>query len=799
MIGPTILFSQVTGTVIDDKSNEPVIGAKVIASNGSKALSDIEGKFSLKTSESDFPLQVIVTQYGYRPDTILVENNGDISIRISPPVQQIESVVVSAGRRSQEIEEVPISMEIIRPDLIDNKGITDLEQAVDQCPGVYAMDGQVSIRGGSGFAYGAGSRVMLLWNGMPLISGEAGDTKWNSIPMEAASQIEVIKGASSVLYGSGALNGIISLVEREPGLDGEFRFKSQFGVYGKPNRPGLQYWTINPTFHQTDFYYGKMYKKFGFTVSANNFESDGFRQGESEDRTRVSGTFYIRPQRVKRLKAGIGYNVQYQETGNFIIWESDSAGYSPSGGADPSVPGSTLSNYKGIRASIDPYVKYIDRYNNVHNIKTRYYLTSNTNLFNELQNSIGKVTYADYQFQRKAKRGYVLTTGVTGIYNGVEATLFGNHSSINTALYFQYEQELFNRLNLAAGVRMEYFEQDGKSGDTDFFLRKTDTTAIMPVYPVFRAAANYRIAKFTFIRASFGQGIRYPSVAERYTKTSVGALNIFPNENLRPEKGWAAELGIKQAVKIGEGWKGLIDVAGFINTYSNMMEFAFGVYVPEGTIVSFNDTDPNFIGNFIGFQAQNAEEAKITGIEFSFNSTGKIGEVELTTLMGYTYMNPITQNDDWQYLQYFSSFNDSIIEYTDPSTGKKVKDTVSRSYDPTLKYRFRHMVKADVEATWKNLSLGFSARYNSAMVNIDGVFEDDLVPPTGLYILPGLKSYREKFDGSAMVFDTRIGYLIKEHYRVGFMINNLLNAEYTSRPGDIQPQRTFIVQLQAKF
>ena len=37
------------------------------------------------------------------------------------------------------------------------------------------MDGQVSIRGGGGFSYGAGSRVLLLWNGVPMISGDAGD------------------------------------------------------------------------------------------------------------------------------------------------------------------------------------------------------------------------------------------------------------------------------------------------------------------------------------------------------------------------------------------------------------------------------------------------------------------------------------------------------------------------------------------------------------------------------------------------------------------------------------------------
>jgi outer membrane receptor protein involved in Fe transport len=43
-----------------------------------------------------------------------------------------------------------------------------------------------------------------------MVSPDVGDIKWNAIPLEQCSQIEVIKGASSVLYGSGALNGTIA-------------------------------------------------------------------------------------------------------------------------------------------------------------------------------------------------------------------------------------------------------------------------------------------------------------------------------------------------------------------------------------------------------------------------------------------------------------------------------------------------------------------------------------------------------------------------------------------------------------
>jgi outer membrane receptor protein involved in Fe transport len=50
-----------------------------------------------------------------------------------------------------------------------------------------------------------------------------------------------------------------------------------------------------------------------------------------------------------------------------------------------------------------------------------------------------------------------------------------------------------------------------------------------------------------------------------------------------------------------------------------------------------------------------------------------------------------------------------------------------------------------------------------------------------------------------VVFDARIAYKINENFRVSFIVNNVLNAEYSSRPGDIQPPRNFIAQLQMKF
>jgi outer membrane receptor protein involved in Fe transport len=216
----TLSMSQISGIVVSGDSKEPAVGARVSASDGLVTATDPNGKFKLNCKS--FPVTLITKLNTFKSDTTIVNGPGEIIITLKPVVQEIGDMVVTASRRQQDVEEVAVSMEIIKPSLIESKGFTNLEQTVNQSPGVFTMDGQASIRGGGGYSYGAGSRVLLVWNGTPMVAPDVGDVKWNAIPMENMSQIEVLKGASSVLYGSGALNGIVAITEREPGLKLEY-------------------------------------------------------------------------------------------------------------------------------------------------------------------------------------------------------------------------------------------------------------------------------------------------------------------------------------------------------------------------------------------------------------------------------------------------------------------------------------------------------------------------------------------------------------------------------------------------
>ena len=90
------------------------------------------------------------------------------------------------------------------------------------------------------------------------------------------------------------------------------------------------------------------------------------------------------------------------------------------------------------------------------------------------------------------------------------------------------------------------------------------------------------------------------------------------------------------------------------------------------------------------------------------------------------------------------------------------------------------------------------------MENIDASFQkelfNDLFPTlhSNLYILPGLKEYRDKHSIGDIVFDYRISFQLTKELKASVVINNLLNHEYMCRPGDVQPTSNFWLVLSAR-
>lgn len=728
----------IIGLVRDAKTGEPLAGVNVIKGT-SGTVTNEAGKYELKTEPGEITLEFRFLGYEKQTKKLSVKSAEALILNIDlvPSATELGTVVVSAGKFEQKIEEVTVSMAVIKPALIENMNTTVMDDAMQQVPGVQVIDGQANIRGGSGFSYGAGSRVLMLVDELPMLAGDANDVKWSFLPTENLEQIEVLKGASSALYGSSAMNGVINVRTAYPKSVPESKVTVYNGIYDSPKNKNYKWWDKTPQYRGASVSHSRKIGRLDLVGAGNYFKDEGYRMGENEERFRVNlNTRYAFDKNLEGLSVGFNTNYMRTEGVLFFIWQDDSIGaLIPQGGLDSNT---TLSAYITKRFNIDPFVSYISKNGITHKLRTRYFRTDNTN--NTNQESFAKFYYAEYQFQKRFNENSTWTWGVAEQYSGVESELYGNHLSNNLGFYNQFDHQI-DRWNFSFGVRWEQNRIDTVKGEFN---------------PVFRTGINYRLFTHTHLRASYGQGYRFPSIAEKFVKTQVGNVVIYPNDSLQPETGFTAEFALNQGFKISN-WSGSLDIAGFWSEYKNMMEFTFGQW---GNFL----VDPMF---GVGFKSLNIGNTRIQGLDFTLTGNGNINKTPLQVLAGYTVMYPIQLD--------FDAAVDTL------------KNTANYNI---LKYRYRRLLKADVETGFLNFTAGISVRYNSFMENIDQVFN---------FLIPGVARYRENNQKGDWVFDARVFYSFLKHFDIGIIIKNLTNEEYLSRPADMQPPRSFVAQVRVKW
>jgi len=732
---------EISGVVLDAENGEPMVAVNISADRRTGTASDEQGEFLLALSAGTHTIEFYYVGYEMIRKEVHISTGQKIHLDIVLKVKSrmLDEVVVSAGKYEQKISDVTVSMEVIKPHQLSNQNIVSLDMILERTSGISILDGQPSIRGGSGFSYGVGSRVLMLVDDLPMISGDAGDIKWNYMPVENLNQIEVIKGASSVLFGSSALNGAINLRTRFPGNEPQTEITLFGTVFMEPKRKEMVWWDRNPFMAGASFSHLRKIGNLDLSVGGNYVKDEGYRTGDYEHRIRGNLGLRYRFKKVERLSAGLNISGMYIDQSDFLLWQDADSGIYIQ---NPE----TVVPLTGHRYNIDPYVEYFSRKGDKHTLKGRLYSVGNATLDVE-KSSFSKLWYGEYRYLKKFGTRTNWTSGVSFSRNTILANLFEDHKGSNTAIYSQLDAQLLKRLKISSGVR---WEMNTLNGEIFYSL------------PVLRAGLNYQAGKATFIRTSFGQGYRFPSVAEKYAATEFGGLHIFANPELEPERGWSAELGVKQGFTLGN-WLAYADLALFWTEYENMIEYTFGAYPPDSVdIPSIED---------VGFKALNISSARINGVELTFNSMGALGPVGLDLSGGYTLMNPVDPD---------------IIE----ENGK----TEDEAY--ILKYRRRHLLKADLEAKIWQLFAGINLQFNSRMINVDEVFIDKV---TGNLLQPGFPNYWEERAGGYTLIDFRLGWNISEWFRITTILKNAFNMEYLGRPGDIGPPRNLTLQAKITF
>jgi outer membrane receptor protein involved in Fe transport len=725
----------VKGKVFDSATQEPLPGVQVVYGKVKGTITDDNGNYLIKADTGK--LIITFSYVSYKPVTkpVFISSNDTILLNVGmdQEINEIDQIVVSANRTGQKVSELSVSMGIIKPAEVSKNHITDTQELINKTSGIEVLDGQASIRGGSGFSYGAGSRVLALIDGLPVLSPDAGNIKWQFLPLENLSQVEIIKGASSVLYGSSALNGIINFRTADAAIDPVTQFYVETGFYDKPRQKNWVWWDSPRIFSGASFSYLQKIRNTEIGLGSTLIYDNGYRKLNDEKIGRLNLRLKQYNKKVEGLAYGLNLNSGYTEKTDFLLWEDSSTGALKQSE-------STAQEVHGTFYAFDPFITLNKSERYKHDLRMRIQSVRNKLPENDENNSNGFSFFTEYQLWYRLFTKSNLTVGLSENYNRVVSNFYGNHEGFNIAGFTQVEIKPVERLMLTAGLRAEQYSLDGE---------------YEKIVPIFRTGLNYQAARFTFLRASFGQGYRYPAVAEKYASTTVGSVKIYPEPGIEPESGWSSEVGVKQGVFAGR-INGIADLALFYSQNSKMIEFIFGLY-PDPVSEEFG----------YGFKATNVENSRVYGFEAELMLNRYFGDFGVTGSAGYTFMYPV-------------EFNKTTHENT----------------GIYLKYRRKHSLKIDLSSKYKKFEAGLAMFIKSKILNIDDVFLNELTRES---ILPGFYDYWTNNNKTYLLVDLHFGYNIGKSYSISLAVKNLTNTEYMGRPGDIMPQRNFSLRFAGRF
>lgn len=141
---------------------------------------------------------------------------------------EVEEIVVTTTRTRRSFEQQPTRVEVLGGEEINEKANMkpgDIRMLLNESTGIHVQQTSATSFNSSIRIQGLdGKYTQLLRDGMPLYGGFSGGLSLLQVTPLDLQQVEVIKGASSTLYGGGAIAGLVNLITRKPGAEAERSF-----------------------------------------------------------------------------------------------------------------------------------------------------------------------------------------------------------------------------------------------------------------------------------------------------------------------------------------------------------------------------------------------------------------------------------------------------------------------------------------------------------------------------------------------------------------------------------------------
>jgi len=553
---PSDLRAQaIRGTIVSrGDAGGAVASAEVTAiASGLKTRSDARGEFRILAGVGD---SLHIRALGFRERRLAIESPM-IAVQLVPLPAMLDRVVTTVGQREMRAGDSPASVLVLSKEDIAAAGAVSANQLLRRLPGLQEIASppaqtSIAIRGLDQ------SRVLVLIDGEPMAGAMTENRDIGRLSTMAAERIEVVKGPSSVEYGSEALGGVINLVTAAPSTRfvadatarvGELgRRESEMEISNSYGPVGIR---LNGGWRQTDRVTG---------INASGSTLDRVYDFRGDSRIRVSDRMQIRTnltlsQQRQRWPVGAGFNgfIDNNSQQGFIEAQMQAGG----GLLRTRVFGQRYA-YQ-FRQALGPLP-----------------VTGSADSLEQRE----RMTRALVSYSRTAGR-HTLDAGVQFSARDIAspAKIDGDSASDRVTEFFARDALTLGDVLLTAGARTSSSTLWG--------------SAVTP-----SVGAVWHLDQAVRLRANVARGFRAPSFKElRYTFINGAAgYQIVGNTDLRPESSWSSSLGGTWAPAAGLSF----ELEGYRNALSNL--------------IATRDIGTNAAG-LILFQNINVERARTEGIE----------------------------------------------------------------------------------------------------------------------------------------------------------------------------------------
>ncbi len=413
------------------------------------------------------------------------------SCGMAEEIFDLGKIIIIATKIPVLLKDSPGSVSVITEEQIKSSEARDVGELLEKLAGVkiqsYGFNGLCSIRVRGSSA----SQVLIMIDGRPINLASSGDANLSEILLDNVERIEIARGPFSVLYGPGALGGVINIITKTPSKVVAPQIKLSHGSF-------------NTNSYKLICESGS--DKMGYFVAANVDNSDGYRENSRRDAFALNG---------KLTYSSFTFSGEYFQS-------------------KTGLPGSTswpslTATQEDRRSSFD--ITYKGKWKQ-SNFSIKSFINQNQIVSEDhaygTKNTIENRTYGvNFQHDIPFDLAHNLVWGVDWKDDTVNARIIGGERKATSgALYLQGKTTLVPDLTSFLGARYD--------------INSIYGSQISP-----RVSFIYHLREFTSLRASWGNAFRAPTMNDLYWHEDYGVWGMFGDPNLKPEVSSGYEVGIE--------------------------------------------------------------------------------------------------------------------------------------------------------------------------------------------------------------------------------------------------------------